>query len=517
MDYEKGRYYHAGFPNHTVPRLRAALRCGNLSRCQALKGIAMLREFETPPYPLIMKHFKFFAVALIVVCAAAVFPQARDAELARVQSLDAAEKDSSGALPVMGVADHMYRADVYMSNRQFPAAQAHWKIVLEKYPDDPAISKALFGMGRSNMWQRNYETAIEWFGKAVRDHIDDEWGQESLNYKGACYVRIGANLEAAETYGMYAAMFPNGKRIESAYLNIIDAYREAGEYKKADEWVDKTVAKFRGQKTEINALHARLRMNLYTKDWKAALGTAETLLNLNRFRGSMAELYEIVYLKGFALENDGAKELAARVYSSIPADPSNYYAGLASDRLEALGESTAARKAEMRSRAARLAGQFPVRYKSELIRYANERNIDPRFMLAIMKQESSFRANAKSPAAARGLLQLTYDTALVYKDEAGFAKITANSLYSPVVNIAIGAAYIQKLKDQFSGLYEPIAASYNGGEDNAERWLNRSEPKDRAIFASEVGFAETKNYVFKVMSNYRVYQELCDEKLDRIQ
>ena len=168
----------------------------------------------------------------------------------------------------------------------------------------------------------------------------------------------------------------------------------------------------------------------------------------------------------------------------------------------------------MRARAVRLKGQFPIRFKNELIRHAKKRNLDPRFLLAIMKQESSFRPTAKSPAAARGLLQLTYDTALRYKNDAGYNEITANSLYSPAVNIAIGSAYIEKLKEQFGGLYEPIAASYNGGEDNAERWLARSEPKDRAIFASEVGFAETKKYVYKVMSNYRVYSELYDEDLN---
>ena len=71
------------------------------------------------------------------------------------------------------------------------------------------------------------------------------------------------------------------------------------------------------------------------------------------------------------------------------------------------------------------------------------------------------------------------------------------------------------MKDQFDGLYEAIAASYNGGEDNAARWLNRSKPKDAGIFTAEVGFAETKNYVYKVMSNYRVYRELYTEDLVR--
>ncbi len=59
-----------------------------------------------------------------------------------------------------------------------------------------------------------------------------------------------------------------------------------------------------------------------------------------------------------------------------------------------------------------------------------------------------------------------------------------------------------------------VAASYNGGEDNASRWLNRTKPKDPGIFTAEIGFAETKNYVFKVMTNYRMYKALYDENLN---
>jgi soluble lytic murein transglycosylase len=81
--------------------------------------------------------------------------------------------------------------------------------------------------------------------------------------------------------------------------------------------------------------------------------------------------------------------------------------------------------------------------------------------------------------------------------------------------LAVGSAYMADLKDQFDGLYEAIAASYNGGEDNAARWLNRSKPKDPGVFVAEVGFAETKNYVLKVMNNYRVYRQLYTEDLVR--
>jgi soluble lytic murein transglycosylase len=112
-------------------------------------------------------------------------------------------------------------------------------------------------------------------------------------------------------------------------------------------------------------------------------------------------------------------------------------------------------------------------------------------------------------------LQLVFDTAIKYNKKAGYPNLHPDDLYSPAANIAIGSDYMGDLKNQFSGLYEAIAASYNGGEDNAARWLARSKPKEAGIFAAEVGFAESKAYVFKVMNNYRVYRTLYTEDLQK--
>lgn len=438
-----------------------------------------------------------------------------DATLAQVIQKDKTSRNQNGELQTLPIGEHLYRADVYMSNRQFSNAREHWKKVLENYSDSASIAKSLFGMGRSNMWETNYEVAISWFDKLIQDHLTTFDGQEGLAYKGACYVRLGKNLEAAKTYEQYTIMFPYGKRIESSFLNILDAYREAGDYDSANLWVDKTRRRFNGTKTEINALHARLRMEVYRQKWGSVIAAANELLRLNNFSGSMAYEYEVQYLKAYAYEKLGQRSNALSTYYAIPANAGSYFGSLATDRISALGGNISDRENQINAQSRRLAGNYPVRYRAELLRYSKSLGIDPRFVLAIMKQESSFKANAKSPAAARGLLQLTFDTASRYKQKAGFQKITATDLYRPHINIAIGSVYIAELNEEFGGLYEAISASYNGGEDNVARWLNRSNPREPAIFASEVGFSETKLYVFKVMGNYQIYQQLYTADLLR--
>ncbi len=445
----------------------------------------------------------FVAIVIVFV---PVFAQQSDAALRRVREQDSASRDTSGKLQTLTAAEHLSRAEAYSSNRLFPEAREHWSKVFENYPSDTGIAKALFGTARSYMWERKYTEAVRWFDKLTKDYLNTKDGREGLAFKGASYVRMGRNLEAAQVYEQYVTMFPQGERIESAHLNIIDAYREAGKFDEANRWVERTLQQFPGKPSEVNALHARLRMEINHEDWNAAVRTAGQLLSGKSFAGSMASSDEVKFLRAFAFERSGNKSEAATAYVSIG---SSYFGGLARERRSKMGMQAIADVSP------RNYAEFPVPFRSELLRESRKNKFDPRFLLAIMKQESTFRANAKSPAGARGLLQLVFDTAVKYNRKAGYPNMQPDDLYKPAVSIAIGSVYVAELKAEFGGLYEAIAASYNGGEDNTARWLKRSKPKDPGIFISEIGFAETKNYVFKVMNNYRTYRELYSEDLHR--
>ena len=452
-------------------------------------------------------------IAFIFVFSISAFGQS-DASLKLVTEKDLSSRDTGGKLLTLPVAEHLYRADVYMVNRHFAQAREHWVQILNNYSSDTnAMPKALFGMGRSLMWERQYQKAVDWFDKLLKDYAMTKDGREGLAFKGACLVRLGKNAEAAKTYEQYTIMFPTGEKIESAYLNIIDAWREAGKYAEANLWVDKTRARFSGMAVETNAMHSRLRMEIYRQNWTEAVKAADDLLLRKNFANATVTSDEVKYLKGFAFEKLGRKPEAIAAYSAIKDNIASYYGGLATEKLRQLSGGNQVQNTA--SVSAAMVKDYPVLFRTELLRSAKSLKIDPRFVLAIMKQESSFRPNAKSPSAARGLLQLVFDTATKYNKKAGYVSLKPDDLYLPSVNIAIGSVYIAELKDEFDGLYEAIAASYNGGEDNAARWLNRSKPKDAGIFTSEVGFAETKNYVYKVMSNYRVYRELYTEDLNR--
>jgi soluble lytic murein transglycosylase len=107
------------------------------------------------------------------------------------------------------------------------------------------------------------------------------------------------------------------------------------------------------------------------------------------------------------------------------------------------------------------------------------------------------------------------DAAVKFGPAAGFRSVSETQLYQPDTSITLGAEYLQHLTDMFPEMLEPVAASYNGGEDNVARWFKRSKHLDPGVFTAEIGFDETKGYVQKVMSNYRVYRELYTSELIR--
>lgn len=460
-----------------------------------------------------MKKLAVFA-ALTILLSNFVYSQS-DAALRQVIEKDRATRDARGKLVTLTAAEHLSRGKIYFDNRHFPESREHFQKIFDNFASDAAMSGALFMTGRSYYWERAYDKAVPWLDRVAREFPATKDGREGLSFKGACHVRLGKHAEAAKIYEQYTVMYPNGERIDGAYLNTIDALREAGKYDDASAWVDKARARFAGTATEASALHARLRMEIYRGKWQDAEATAALMQVQAKFAGSMTSIDEVKFLRGFALEKQGKRSEAMAMYGSI-ADVIlvSYFGGLAKDKV--IGTQYY-KPINMSIRP--IGGpnyvDFPAPYRTELLKYARPRKIDPRFLLAIMKQESSFRADVKSPSAARGLLQLVYDTALKYNRQAGFPTIQPDDLYKPSVNIAIGCEYVAALKKQFGGLDEAVAASYNGGEDNAMRWLNRSKPKEAGIFTAEIGFAETKDYVQKVMRNYRIYRSLYDENLNR--
>ena len=443
-----------------------------------------------------------------------------DVSLTTVRRQDRDARNARGVMTRLSPEEHLRRANIYHLNRAFDEAREHWQALINYYPDDPRVAEALLGIGRSNFQSRHYSEAYDAYDRLARNYPSTKDGREGLNFSAASLLRLGKASEAADRYIEYVNRFQDGERVDSAHLNAIDSLREAGRLEDAIAWIARTRQRFPGTPTETNSIFAQLRLEISEGNWKRAVWTADELSRRSFQKGVATTAAEVAYLRAYSLDRAGNRDDAINAYLSVPAGIDSYYGWLANDRLAAIADSKRRALVDDRmnrngSQAAAAAARYPAPYRQAIISTARARKLDPRFVLAIIKQESVFRPLAKSPAGARGLLQLTIDAAQKYANNAGLADVQESQLYQPETSIRLGSEYLGELLAMFPTLPEAVAASYNGGEDNVVRWVKRARQQDPGVFTSEVGFDETKAYVQKVMNNYRVYRQLYTADLTR--
>ncbi len=147
--------------------------------------------------------------------------------------------------------------------------------------------------------------------------------------------------------------------------------------------------------------------------------------------------------------------------------------------------------------------RFPTPYRDNLRVSAKAEGLDEAWVYGLIRQESRFMADAKSRVGAAGLMQLMPATARWAAKRVGMSEFSPNRVADIPVNLALGSYYLKHVLDD---LGHPVlaTAAYNAGPGRARRW--RSDVAlEGAIYAESIPFAETRDYVKKVMANAWFY------------
>jgi soluble lytic murein transglycosylase len=151
---------------------------------------------------------------------------------------------------------------------------------------------------------------------------------------------------------------------------------------------------------------------------------------------------------------------------------------------------------------------YPLGFWDLVDEESRQRQLDPLWVVSIMRQESMFDPEARSPADARGLMQLLPSTATRLAEEIRLEPAGEIDLTQPRLNIHLGTAYLRALVDRFDGEVLKAVAAYNGGAAAVERWQRQFEGLDVDEFVESITYRETRDYVKRVAGNYRVYRDL---------
>jgi soluble lytic murein transglycosylase len=150
---------------------------------------------------------------------------------------------------------------------------------------------------------------------------------------------------------------------------------------------------------------------------------------------------------------------------------------------------------------------FPVAHWDLIQRYAEQHDLDPFLVAALVAQESTFQADIRSAANAWGLMQILPSTGRRYASKVGIRGFSTRRLTDPEVNVRIGTAYLEDLIDQFDDVASALAA-YNAGESRVARWHAERPGVDREQFIDDIPFPETQNYVKRILGTAEDYRIL---------
>jgi soluble lytic murein transglycosylase len=148
--------------------------------------------------------------------------------------------------------------------------------------------------------------------------------------------------------------------------------------------------------------------------------------------------------------------------------------------------------------------RFPMPFKKEVIQRSKEINLDPAYVYGLIRQESRFIMDARSHVGASGLMQVMPATAKWTAKKIGLTGFRPEHITQHDTNIAIGTGYLKLVLESFEGSMPMAAAAYNAGPSRPRKWREGAF-LEGAIWAENLPFNETRDYVKKVLSNTTNY------------
>ncbi len=160
--------------------------------------------------------------------------------------------------------------------------------------------------------------------------------------------------------------------------------------------------------------------------------------------------------------------------------------------------------------------RFPLAHQQEISRHASSLNIDPSWAYAVIRQESAFTSDARSPRGALGLMQIMPGTGKLIAKELNTPLRHQHQLLDTATNIRFGINYLRKVMSRFDQNMVLATAAYNAGSSRVKRWL----PKEQTVAADQwielIPYRETRSYLKHVLAYTVIYDQRRGETPTRL-
>lgn len=143
---------------------------------------------------------------------------------------------------------------------------------------------------------------------------------------------------------------------------------------------------------------------------------------------------------------------------------------------------------------------LPLRHEDVIRQQSREKGVDASLIAGVIYAESKF-SDRTSPAGARGLMQITPETAKDIERHSGGTTFELDDLADPEINIRYGTFHLRELLHRYDGDEVAALAAYNAGPGNVDEWGGS------ALTLEGIEFPETRAYVEEVLEKRRSYRD----------
>ena len=342
---------------------------------------------------------------------------------------------------------------------------------------------ALWRIGWLHYQGRAYKVAADAFQRMADRAIDRRETEQARYWKARALEHTGQAHQAQNLYGRLAKDFPMtyyGQLAQSRLRDIPEALD-------LDE--------------DPLGFSPRTQANLFQLQKELPYRKAQELQALGLSQEAAGELLWLV--SHYTSNPDALLELSVQLAKSGAYDAA---LGLAKRYFQ-----NSLERGHLVGRSGLWPVAYPTVYLPNILTYADG-SLDPYLVAGIIREESLYNPRALSPVGAIGLMQLMPDTATRVARQLGLPPLDREDLFEGDTNIRLGTRYVSQLLGQFRGNLVQAVAAYNAGPEAVSRWISKFGQRDPDEFVELISFQETRRYVKRVITSYRIYLHLLSTR-----
>ena len=369
-------------------------------------------------------------------------------------------------------------------NKHLAADQARDQL-LNRHDNSAAAGEYRWKIAQELANNGNQADAWQWIQPVIKSNIEYDFAPKAIYHAGKWATTLGQTADAKQTYQKVIKLYPHSYWAWRAAVKLGWNVGDFTSVRPLSPVLDEIQA-YTPLPKGSKALQELYLLGQYHDAWLLLQSEIEAhqRLTVNE------QFTEGVLKLALGQYSEGMQEIWDLSKRETPQDLQQWKA--------------------LRQQSAYWYGLFPFPYRQEIVKHAQQEQINPLLVLSVMRKESTFDPKIDSVVGAVGLMQIVPPTANWVAQQ---TNLTSYSLTNPEDNIKIGTWYLRHNHHRYEDDSLLAVASYNAGTGNVNDWLNRYGISDRDRFVSQIPFPETKDYVEGVFGNYWNYLRLYNPEI----